>query len=579
MDESPSSVTTAKPAAGPENLSGTTLGGDFHLQRLLGQGGMGQVYLGEQISLKRKVAVKVVRPDLIASATSLKRFKAEAQAVARLSHPNIVQVYAFGEQDGTHYIALEFVEGKSLGSYMHKKGALPVDVSLAIIRQVASALQHASEHGIVHRDIKPENILITRKAEAKVTDFGLARSMDEETGQSVTQSGVIIGTPVYMSPEQVHGKKPDCRTDIYSLGITFYHMLAGRPPYRGDSAFDLAFQHVEGTPPKLRELRPDISPELEAVVMKMMAKKPEDRFQTGRDLLKALAQATNAATASVDSPVPVEFDFEPPGRQTVRAERLDRTEPHEVSLKRKSRLKKTENKPAKSNLGLWIGVAVAVMLMFVVLIGALVVGRAIKEKERAKKAEVANVAPNPEPERAPPPPVTQPPPPPPDKPPPFTKAELAEEDRLTRALPLFFSGDRAAFHKDIQAFFDLGNFYFDHKHYEDADRFFIGQRRKFEQRPRPPNAGRHPVVLLTEIGHATVLAYVGKAKESNEELLRLNGDLPQYAAMRHMVHYEDLRKWTKAALDLNAKAGPLPKQLVELRKELDTIKTRTPSAP
>src|SRR5947209_18487041 len=203
------------PAAGPD-LTGRTLSG-FQILRRLGQGGMGQVYLAEQLSLKRKVALKILRADVASSPTSLQRFKAEAEAVARATHANIVQVYEFGESAGQHYMALEYVEGRNLREYLTRKGPPDVPLALAIMHQVAAALQRASELGIIHRDIKPENILLTRKGEVKVADFGLSRCLAEPgvQGPHLTQSHVTMGTPLYMSPEQVEGKKTiDHRTDI-----------------------------------------------------------------------------------------------------------------------------------------------------------------------------------------------------------------------------------------------------------------------------------------------------------------------------------------------------------------------------
>jgi serine/threonine-protein kinase len=268
------------------DLTGKVLG-DFQVLRRLGQGGMGQVYLAEQISLKRKVALKLLRPDLAADAAALQRFKAEAEAVARATHANIVQVYAIGEAEGLHYMALEYVEGRNLREYLEKKGPPEVLVALSIIRQVASALQRASELGIIHRDIKPENILLTRKGEVKVTDFGLSRCFGgERRPVSLTQSGVAMGTPLYMSPEQVEGKPVDPRTDIYSFGVTCYHMLAGQPPFQGQSPFEVAVQHVQAEPRPLAEIRPDLPPALCAVVHKMMAKRPEDRYQTAREIVQ-----------------------------------------------------------------------------------------------------------------------------------------------------------------------------------------------------------------------------------------------------------------------------------------------------
>jgi serine/threonine-protein kinase len=286
---------TAPDAAGDTtDLTGRTLG-DFYILRRLGQGGMGQVYLAEQISLKRKVALKLLRADLAANATSLQRFKTEATAVARATHANIVQVYFIGETDGMYYMALEYVEGRNLRQYLEKKGPPEVLLALSIMRQVAAALQRASELGIIHRDIKPENILVTRKGEVKVADFGLSRCF-AETDQPLhlTQSGVTMGTPLYMSPEQVEGKPIDPRTDIYSFGVTCYHLLAGEPPFRGQSAFEVAVQHVQKEPTPLAEIRPDLPRELAAIVHKMMAKKPEDRFQTGREVVREIGRLRDA---------------------------------------------------------------------------------------------------------------------------------------------------------------------------------------------------------------------------------------------------------------------------------------------
>jgi serine/threonine-protein kinase len=293
MDHSSEATRVVSPSGAvppPDDLTGRVLG-DFRILRALGQGGMGRVYLAEQVSLRRKVALKLLRPDLAANRPALERFKAEALAVARATHANIVQVYAIGESDGLHFMALEYVEGRNLREHLEKKGPPNVPQALAIMRQAAAALQRAAELGIVHRDIKPENILLTRTGEVKVTDFGLSRCL-EGNGQPLrlTQSGVTMGTPLYMSPEQVQGLPLDARTDIYSLGVTCYHLLAGHPPFRGDSPFDVALQHINTPPAPLGTVRPDLPPELCAVIHKMMAKQPEQRYQTGRDLLKDLTR-------------------------------------------------------------------------------------------------------------------------------------------------------------------------------------------------------------------------------------------------------------------------------------------------
>ncbi|MFO0935568.1 MAG: serine/threonine-protein kinase [Gemmataceae bacterium] len=270
------------------DLTGQTIG-DFLVQRKLGQGGMGQVYLARQQSLKRDVALKILMSNLASNATALLRFRAEAEAVAKINHTNIVQVYAVGQDAGVHYMALEYVEGRNLREYLARKGPPDLPIALAIIRQVASALQRAFEHGLVHRDIKPENILVTRKAEVKVADFGLSRFFSGESANvNLTQSGVTLGTPLYMSPEQVRGEATDHRSDIYSFGVTCFHLLAGEPPFKGKTPFEVTLQHVQKEPPSLAALRPDLPPDLCAMVHKMMAKNVGDRYQTARDVLRDL---------------------------------------------------------------------------------------------------------------------------------------------------------------------------------------------------------------------------------------------------------------------------------------------------
>jgi serine/threonine-protein kinase len=290
---------------GDLDLTGRTFD-DYHVLRKLGQGGMGQLYLAEQVSLKRKVALKMLRPEMAANPTALQRFEAEAKAVARATHANIVQVYAIGQVEGVPYMALEYVEGRNLREYLAKKGPPDVLLALSIMRQVAAALQRASELGIIHRDIKPENILLTRKGEVKVADFGLARCLTpDQAPLSLTQSGVTMGTPLYMSPEQIEGKPVDPRSDIYSFGVTCYHMIAGQPPFRGEGAFEVALAHVRSEPPPLASVRPDVPEMLCAIVHKMMAKDPAQRYQTGRELLKdvgRLRESLSGTTAVLPAP-------------------------------------------------------------------------------------------------------------------------------------------------------------------------------------------------------------------------------------------------------------------------------------
>jgi serine/threonine protein kinase len=282
-----------------EDHSGRTLG-DFRLLRRLGEGGMGQVYLAEQVSLQRRVAIKLLRPDFAQHDTSRKRFDAEAKAIAQLTHPNIVQVYFIGEEAGLKFMALEYVEGMNLKEYLQKKGPPELPIALAIMRQIAAALMKASELGFMHRDIKPENVLLTRKVEVKVADFGLSRMVGEEV--SLTQTGTTMGTPLYMSPEQVIGKPLDTRTDLYSFGATCYHLLAGQPPFIAETAMAVGLRHLSDPPEPLSRIRPDLPEPLCQLVHRLLAKKPEDRPQTAREVFREIRriQTSLAGAAAQD---------------------------------------------------------------------------------------------------------------------------------------------------------------------------------------------------------------------------------------------------------------------------------------
>jgi serine/threonine-protein kinase len=288
VDHTTSEPAPDNPAPQEPDLTGRILG-DFQIRRRLGQGGMGHVYLADQISLKRKVALKLLKPELAGNATSLARFKKEAEAVAQANHPNIVQIYFIGVADGISYMALEYVEGRTLRDLIEKRRSLDLRLGLHIMRQVTEALKRASVKGIIHRDIKPENILLTDQEEVKVADFGLSRLGEADAPTlRLTQSGDTLGTPLYMSPEQVEGRPIDHRTDIYSFGVTCYHMMAGEPPYSGATPYEVAFKHVREEPRPLATLRPELPPGVCVVIHKMMAKAPADRFQTAGELLEEI---------------------------------------------------------------------------------------------------------------------------------------------------------------------------------------------------------------------------------------------------------------------------------------------------
>ena len=268
------------------DLAGRRLG-DFQILRRLGRGAMAEVYLAEQISLRRQVALKILKADLTSDATYLQRFQNEAMAAASLVHANIVQIHHVGEADGIHYIAQEYVAGRNLGELIKRQGPIDTKLAVMILRQVAAALNKAAQQGIVHRDIKPENIMLAKDGEVKVADFGLARVVGGD-GMNLTQVGITMGTPLYMAPEQIEGKELDCRADLYALGVTAFHMLAGRPPFAGDTPLSVAVQHLNSPPPRLEESRQDLPSGLCRIVRRLMAKKPGERYSTPRELLQDL---------------------------------------------------------------------------------------------------------------------------------------------------------------------------------------------------------------------------------------------------------------------------------------------------
>jgi biopolymer transport protein ExbD/tRNA A-37 threonylcarbamoyl transferase component Bud32 len=267
--------------------------GEFHLMRHLGSGGMADVFVAEQTTLQRYVAVKVMKPKLMAQSGQdmLTRFKQEAMMAAGLNHPNIVQVYTIGQEGDLHYIAQEYVQGKDLATIIKERGRPDLASALHVMRQVAAALKASGQAGIVHRDIKPENILVTKKGEVKVADFGLAQLGD---GSGVDASGVTMGTPLYMSPEQISGRELDPRSDIYSFGVTCYQLLSGDLPFKGTTAVDIAMQHLKNAPPPLKDRNPALPEVLCRMVHRMMAKRRSLRYQSAEEVLEDLKKLITA---------------------------------------------------------------------------------------------------------------------------------------------------------------------------------------------------------------------------------------------------------------------------------------------
>lgn len=265
-------------------LIGQTLG-QYKLAKELGKGGFATVYRAVQPTLKRNVAIKVLHPEFIRDERTLRRFKREALAIARLSHPNIVAVYDYGEHDGRAYLVMEYVAGDTLKGRLGKPVAS--GLALDVVTAVGAALDYAHSKGLVHRDIKPANILFTEDSRIVLSDFGIVRLADDDS--SLTRG--IVGTPQYMSPEQTTGGEVDGRCDLYSLGVVLFEMLTGRVPFKGESAIATLSMHASMPVPSARERNPDLTEGIDRVVRRSLAKAPDDRYQTGRDLQQALAAA------------------------------------------------------------------------------------------------------------------------------------------------------------------------------------------------------------------------------------------------------------------------------------------------
>lgn len=289
------------------------LGQYLFLERL-GEGGMGQVFKARHRKMHRIVAIKLLRKERLAHPDAIKRFHREVRAVGQLSHPHIVLAFDADEIQGTHFFAMEYVEGIDLARLIKERGPLPAAEAVEYVRQAALGLQHAHEAGLVHRDVKPSNLLLQKQrtgssagAQVKVLDLGLARLQPSPDGQAsslVTREGLVMGTPDFIAPEQTaNSSTVDIRADLYSLGCTLYFLLTGRPPFPRGTAMEKLLKHRIEAPKPLDQLRPDVPPALVSVVQRLMAKKPADRFQTPAELATVLDQLDVPTAPAPDLPV------------------------------------------------------------------------------------------------------------------------------------------------------------------------------------------------------------------------------------------------------------------------------------
>lgn len=296
----------------PDPLLGRVLNNQFRIEALLGRGGMGAVYRGTQMSLRREVAIKVILSDFARDPRNIKRFHREALSTSKLTHPNIVYLHDFGQtDDGILFIAMEYLRGRSLEQELERSGALPEGRLVPIAAQILKALHHAHGHDIVHRDLKTANVFLVTSDDGhdlvKVVDFGIAKILSHETGQSdLTKTGITVGSPAYMSPEQAINKGVDARSDLYSLGVMLYEAVLGRAPYQGETPLEVILKHLHEPPPEFppdSEIPHPISPALRSLIMRLMAKEKSDRPADAAEALRLLpgysdAEISGSATRS-----------------------------------------------------------------------------------------------------------------------------------------------------------------------------------------------------------------------------------------------------------------------------------------
>jgi tRNA A-37 threonylcarbamoyl transferase component Bud32 len=332
------------------------LAGRYELEGVLGHGGMAEVFLGTDRVLGRRIAVKVLADRFARDTSFVTRFRREAQSAAALNHPNVVSVFDTGSDDGTHFIVMEYIRGKTLSEVIREDAPLLPQRAAEIAEGVAQALAFAHQAGIIHRDVKPGNIMLTPTGDVKVMDFGIARATASE---SLTQTATVLGTATYFSPEQAQGEPVDARSDIYSLGVVLYEMLTGRPPFSGDSAVTIAYKHVREDPVPPSRLNPDVPAALDAVVMKCLAKNPENRYQTVDELIQDLDRFRSGLPVRA-TPLMAGATTQVVDRASRRTSVLPPTPPEEDDRRKK-----------------WIVGAILGVLLLVILVGLFLLGRSL----------------------------------------------------------------------------------------------------------------------------------------------------------------------------------------------------------
>ena len=342
-------------------------GGRYEVLERIGAGGMAIVYKAKDLLLNRVVTIKVLREQFVTDEDFIRRFRREAQSAASLSHPNIVSVYDVGKEGDTEYIVMEYVEGRNLKEIIREYAPLSTDQSINLGRQITEAIQNAHEHHIIHRDIKPHNILVTAEGHAKVTDFGIARAVSSAT---VTHTGDIIGSVHYLSPEQAKGLLCNEQSDIYSLGIVLYELITGRVPYDGETPITIALKHLQEQPVLPSKINPLIDKEFEAVIMRAIAKSPEQRYLSAKDLLADLNHIQAGRPITRAAAIPLASDSEATQTHKGMAKILAPIQAKDSSIGAKASAEKPEKMEKTKNKNRWKWIVGGLLLLFL-LVGGL----------------------------------------------------------------------------------------------------------------------------------------------------------------------------------------------------------------
>jgi len=347
-------------------MEGQRLGGRYQLEERIGGGGMAIVYKAKDLLLHRQVAVKVLRPQFGVDDDFVNRFRREAQAVASLSHPNVVSVYDVGEDEDIHYIVMEYIDGSTLKDVINTQGALPVAEAVRIAVQVCDALDHAHQNKIIHRDIKPHNILIGSNGRVKVTDFGIARAV---TAATITHTNSVLGSVHYFSPEQARGGYAAEKSDIYSLGIVLYEMVTGKLPFSGDSPITVALKHLQEPLPEPRQIRPEIPQSVENIILRALAKDPFQRYASAREMLQDLETCLSPARLNEPKLILPDTDDEQTKVIPAITEEMLARNVQERELQRRRLEDQDEEEPQKSRWWVkavsWLGAGVLFLILAV----------------------------------------------------------------------------------------------------------------------------------------------------------------------------------------------------------------------